>query len=514
MDERGSFYPGAHARVAPEAPALVPAAGGPVIDYSVLDGYANRVSRVLRSQGVEAEDHVVLWMENSVNYPMTWWGAHYAGTYYTPMSTRLTVGEAAHIVADSGAKSLIVSAGMADERLTALAREFPRLQILIAGGTHAAGRSLDELAAAESSDSLADAVDGSVMLYSSGTTGVPKAVKRPMAGVSLGSVPGVAPLAHALFGIGPGSVYLSPAPLHHAAPFGFVTAVTAIGGSAVVMHRFDPEGLLAAIERHRVTHVQLVPTMFNRLLALPESVKERYEVGSLVCVIHAAAPCPIPVKERMITWWGPIIHEYYSGTEAAGFTHCSPNDWPEHKGSVGRPLMGAIHIVDESGQEAPVGEVGAIYFAHGAQFEYHNDPDKTADSHLGKWATMGDIGRVDEDGFLYLTDRRSDLIIRGGVNVYPQEAENLLATHPSVFDVAVFGVPDPDLGEEVKAVVQPAAGVTADDALAEELIAFCRRSLAGFKCPRTVDFRPELPRDDTGKLFKRLLRDEYRWDVS
>jgi len=276
----------------------------------------------------------------------------------------------------------------------------------------------------------------------------------------------------------------------------------------VILDRFDAEQVLAAIERYGVTHAQFVPTMFIRMLALPADVRAAYDLSSLRCAIHAAAPCPISVKNQMLDWWGPVVHEYYSGTEGVGFCHCGPADWKDHEGSVGRPLMGELHIVDDAGHEAPQGVDGRIYFGNSPSFEYHNDPDKTRDAHLNGWATLGDIGHVDADGFLYLTDRASDMIITGGVNVYPLEAENVLISHPAVEDVAVIGVPNEEFGEEVKAIVQVAFPAEAGPALAVELIAWCRGRLADVKCPRTVEFRVALPREETGKLYKRLLRDE------
>ena len=348
------------------------------------------------------------------------------------------------------------------------------------------------------------------MLYSSGTTGRPKAVKRPMTGAALGSAATGVRLA-GLFGIDERATYLSPAPLYHAAPYTYVTATTAIGGTAVMMEHFDAEGFLAAIEQQRVTHAQVVPTMFVRLLALPEELRARYDLNSLRCVFHAAAPCPVPVKREMMAWLGPIIYEYYSGTEGAGMTFCTPEDWLAHPGTVGRPMFSELHIVGDEGEELPAGQEGLVYFAGLGTFEYLNDPEKTRASHHQQgWATYGDIGRVDEEGFLFLTDRRADLIIVGGVNVYPQEAENLLISHPVVLDAAVFGVPQLEFGEEVKAVVQLVPGIEPSAELELELISFCQAELAKIKCPRSIDFRSELPREPSGKLLKRKLRDEYR----
>jgi acyl-CoA synthetase (AMP-forming)/AMP-acid ligase II len=350
------------------------------------------------------------------------------------------------------------------------------------------------------------------MLYSSGTTGRPKGVEAPLPDAPLGTGESIYFLVTALFGATADSVYLSPAPLYHAAPLRFCMAFQRLGAAVVVMDRFDPEAALQLIERHQVTHSQWVPTMFIRMLKLPAEVRERYDVSSLQVAIHAAAPCPVAAKEQMIDWWGPVLHEYYAGTEGNGFVYCNSEQWLAHKGTVGQALMGEVHIVDDEGEEVGPGEPGTVYFASGAEFSYHNDPEKTAASRDPKgrgWTTLGDVGHLDEDGFLYLTDRKAYMIITGGVNVYPQEAENVLALHPKVADVAVFGVPNEDFGEEVKAVVEPVDIDQTGPELERELIAYCREHLADVKCPRSIDFRTELPRHPTGKLYKRLVRDRY-----
>jgi long-chain acyl-CoA synthetase len=360
---------------------------------------------------------------------------------------------------------------------------------------------------------IPDQAEGMDMLYSSGTTGRPKGVQLPLpAADSFPEGSGVTILGQMLYQFDDSSVYLSPAPLYHAAPLRFTMGVHRLGGTVIVMEHFDPEEFLALVERHQVTHTQVVPTMFVRMLKLPEEVRDRYDVSSLKVAIHAAAPCPIPVKEQMIGWWGPKIYEYYAGTEGNGFCQLNSEEWLQHKGSVGKPLLGTLHILDDEGNELGPGEEGTIYFESASEFEYHNDPEKTASSRDPKgrgWSTLGDIGKVDDDGYLYLTDRKAYMIISGGVNIYPQEAENVLTMHPKVLDVAVIGVPNEDFGEEVKAVVQPMDMADAGPDLERELIAFCKEHLADVKCPRSVDFREELPRHPTGKLYKRLLRDEY-----
>jgi acyl-CoA synthetase (AMP-forming)/AMP-acid ligase II len=328
----------------------------------------------------------------------------------------------------------------------------------------------------------------------------------------MGSGAGRAILFQFLFGFGPDTVYLCPAPLYHAAPLRFSLDVHRLGGTVVVMDHWDPVEALRLIERHSVTHAQFVPTMFVRLLKLPEAERERYDLSSLRAVIHAAAPCPVPIKEQMIEWLGPIVHEYYAGTEANGLVHCTAEEWLAHRGTVGKPIVGTVHILDDEGEEVPAGTDGTVYFESPTTFEYHNDPRKTAAAHdpLGRgFTTIGDVGHVDDDGFLYLTDRKAFMIISGGINVYPQEVENVLAVHPKVADAAVFGVPSEDLGEEVKAVIQPLDWADAGPELAQELMDHCRQHLSPIKCPRSVDFERELPRAPTGKLYKRQLRDRY-----
>lgn len=354
------------------------------------------------------------------------------------------------------------------------------------------------------------------MLYSSGTTGQPKGVRKPLPGVALGTpkVDSILGVGQMLYDFDDRMVLLSPAPLYHAAPLWFATAVTRAGGTVVLMERFDPAEFLSLIERYGVTHTLMVPTMFVRLLKLPDAERAGFDVSSLRCCIHGAAPCPVPIKRQMIDWWGPIVHEYYGATESNGFVACNSEEWLARPGTVGRSLAGVLHIVGDDGQELPVGQPGTVYVENGLAFEYHNDDAKTAGAHNDRgWSTLGDVGFLDDEGWLFLTDRKAFTIISGGVNVYPQEAENVLITHPRVLDAAVFGVPDADLGEAVKAVVQPVDMTDVGPDLEGELIAWCRQRLAGFKCPRSVDFLAELPREPTGKLHKRRLRDNY-WAAS
>ncbi len=511
------MYPGAFAETRPDHPAVIMAGSGQTITYRELDDDANRLSQLFRSLGLEPGDHVAFCMENHPRFLSVAWGCHYAGLYYTAMSSRLTDDEMQYILDDCGAKAFITSAYKSDAA-TKLVGAAPNVQTwLMMDGVADGYASYEDTIAAQSAEPIDDRIAGADMLYSSGTTGQPKGVKPPMPTTPVEeAASAVYGLMAMLFGLTEDAVYLSPAPLYHAAPLRFCMGVHMGGATVIVMERFDPEEALHLIEQYQVTHSQWVPTMFIRMLKLPDDVRSRYDVSSLEVAVHAAAPCPVEVKKRMIEWWGPVLHEYYAGTEGNGFVYCNSEQWLEHPGTVGQALIGTLHIVGDDGEERPPGEPGTVYFEgeNAATFQYHNDPDKTEGSRDPKgrgWSTLGDVGRLDDDGFLYLTDRKAYMIISGGVNIYPQEAENALAMHPKVFDVAVFGVPNEDFGEEVKAVVQTADGIDGTSELERELIAFCRETLADVKCPRSIDFRPELPRHPTGKLYKRLLKDEY-WE--
>ncbi len=496
----------------PVKPAVIMVGTGQRVTFAELNAAANRLAHVLIDAGLRPGDHIAGMLENRWEFLAIAWAAQRSGLYYTPVSSRLQADEAAYIIDDCGAKVFIASKAVADVAASPSAVT-PRVQLrLMLDGVAEGFTSYEEITAAASATPLPHEIEGSDMLYSSGTTGCPKGVKRPLPLNPVGTPDSLYQLVSLLFPPDADSVYLSPAPLYHAAPLRYCLAMQRFGATIVVMEKFDPEQALAAIEAYRVTHSQWVPTMFIRMLRLPAEVRARFDLSSLRFAVHAAAPCPVPVKERMIDWWGPVLHEYYSGTEGICFSYVNSADWLTHKGTVGRLLTSEPHVCDDNGEELPPGRVGTLYFSGGAAFEYHGDPVKTAASRDPKgrgWATLGDIGYLDEDGFLYLTDRLSHMIISGGVNIYPQEAENLLAVHPKVADVAVIGVPDAEMGEQVKAVVQPAAMTDAGADLAAELITYCRQHLAGYKCPRSVDFRAELPRHPTGKLLKRVLRDEY-----
>ncbi len=508
------MYPGAFVDSQPDKAAYVMASTGAVTTFAELDAAANRLSRLLRAAGVEPGDHVAFCMENHPRFLEVAWGCHYAGAVYTACSSRLTSGELAYILNDCEAKVFITSRYKADQASEIVADTPGVSRRLMLDGTIDGHESYEAAVDAQPPEPLPHPVAGTDMLYSSGTTGQPKGVAHEFVPEPLDTAAvGVVGILQLLFDVSADSVYLSPAPLYHAAPLRFSMSVIALGGTVIVMEHFDAEQFLALGDRYHVTHSQVVPTMFVRMLKLPPEVRARYDVSSLQCVIHAAAPCPVPVKRQMIEWFGPVLHEYYAGTEGNGFVYCNSEQWLAHPGTVGAALGCVLHIVGEDGEEVPTGEAGTIYFEGGASFEYHNDADKTRSSrHPKGWSTLGDVGYLDAGGYLYLTDRKAYMIISGGVNIYPQEAENVLVTHADVVDVAVFGVPNDDFGEEVKAVVQPVsmpADDAAADALAKELISYCRSQLADVKCPRSIDFRPELPRHQTGKLYKRLLKDEY-----
>ena len=506
------MYPGEHARTIPDKTAYLMAGSGEVVTYRQLDERSNQLANLLRAAGLRRGDSIAFMLENHPRFFEICWAAQRSGLYYTAISSRLTAAEASYIVGDCGAKVFITSAYKRDVA-EALVDEMPGVEVrLMIDGVIEGFEPYEDAVAAHPTTPIDDESEGADMLYSSGTTGRPKGVKVPLPEGPIGTPSSVTALGQLLYGFTADTVYLSPAPMYHAAPLRFCMAVLRLGATVIAMERFDPVEYLRLIGEHRVTHTQVVPTMFVRMLKLDEAERARHDTSSLEVCIHAAAPCPVPVKEQMIEWWGPKIFEYYAGTEGNGFCAITSEEWLEHKGSVGRPLVGELHIVDDEGQERPPGEPGTIYFGNGGQFEYHNDPEKTASSRDERgWSTLGDIGYVDEDGFLYLTDRKAYMIISGGVNIYPQEAENVLTMHPAVMDVAVIGVPNDDFGEEVKAVVQPVDMAAAGPELERELLAFCKEQLADYKCPRSVDFQDELPRHPTGKLYKRLLRDRY-WE--
>jgi long-chain acyl-CoA synthetase len=498
----------------PDKPAYIMAASGEIVTYAQLEARSNRFAHLLRDLGIRPGDHVAFYLENHPHFFELCWGAKRAGLYYTAISAYLTAEEVAYIVNDSGAR-VFVSTGHKRDVAAAVPALAPQVEHwLMIDGAAEGFAVYEDAVAAQPDGRIADEIDGTDMLYSSGTTGRPKAVKRPLQGLPFGTEDAAAKLVGDAFGLYRDVVYLSPAPLYHAAPLRFTMGTQARGGTTVIMERFDAAASLALIERHQVTHSQWVPTMFVRMLKLPDAARARHDLSSHAVAIHAAAPCPVPVKAAMIDWWGPILMEYYGSTESNGLTLIDSREWLAHRGSVGRPVFGVPHIVGADDAELPPGESGVIYFSDGPAFEYFNDPERTAQAYNARgWSTLGDLGYLDADGYLYLTDRQAFMIISGGVNIYPQEIENVLITHPKVADVAVFGVPNPEFGEEVKAVVQPLAmaDVAGDggDALADELTEFSRRHLSAIKTPKSFDFIEVLPRAATGKLYKRLLKDRY-----
>jgi long-chain acyl-CoA synthetase len=502
------MHPFHHAAATPGKPAVIVAETGAVTTYAELDAASNRVAQFFRSRGLAAGERVAIFLGNLPDYFALAWGAQRCGLRFVCISSKLTASEVDYILTDSGAKLLIADAALADVA-TVLTAQVERFAL---GGALSGFASWEDAVAAMPSTPVADQTAGTGMLYSSGTTGRPKGILPAMpADPAIDHVTPLTMLAAGFFGLGAHTAYLSTAPLYHAAPLGWTMTVHKLGGTVVLMRKFDAEAALAFIAQYRCNAGQFVPTHFVRMLKLPDDVRGRYDVSSMKVAIHAAAPCPVPVKRAMIDWWGPVIDEYYAGTEANGFTAIKAAQWLERPGSVGTAIGEAkLHICDEDGNDLAAGQEGMVFFEGPRQFEYHNDPVKTAESrNRHGWTTLGDVGRVDEDGYLYLTDRKSFMIISGGVNIYPQEIENHLVTHPKVADVAVVGAPHEEMGEQVVAVVQPVDMADAGDALRDELIAYARTALSGVKLPRRIDFMEQLPRHDTGKLYKRLIRDAY-----
>jgi len=507
------MYPGVHAVTRPDQPAFIMASTGEAVTYAELDARSNRLAHLLRAHGLNRLDHYTIFLENHARFVETCAAGERSGLYYTTANSYLTPDELAYILTNSESKILITSQA---KRATALAaaRLCPAIAlILIVDGPGESDtiRNLDDATAPYPSTPIADECLGTAMLYSSGTTGRPKGILRPLPQQTPDNPLPLYLFLARLWHYREGLTYLSPAPLYHSAPHVAVSLTIRLGGTAIIMEHFDPAQYLALIEKYRVTHSQLVPTMFSRMLKLPDAERRAHDLSSLEIAIHAAAPCPAQVKEQMIAWWGPIIHEYYGMTEGMGFTACDTAEWLAHRGTVGRVLFGDLRILDENRNELPAGAIGEVWFKLGSPFEYFNDAPRTAQSLSADrtMGTVGDVGYVDADGFLYLTDRSTFMIISGGVNIYPQECEDLLITHPKVADAAVFGIPNEDLGEEVKAAIQLTPGIDPTAETAAELIAFCGQHLARQKIPRSIDFEAELPRLPTGKLYKRLLRDKY-----
>lgn len=506
------MYAGNYAQEYPDRSAYIMAESGESVTYGEYEARTNQLAHLLRAEGLGFKDHYSIFMENNVRYLETCGAGERAGLYYTCVNSYLKDDELAYILQNSESKLLITSVEKLPVALLALEKSPAVTRCLVVGGEGNSGRivSYESAIARYPETPIEDECLGAAMLYSSGTTGQPKGILRPLEQVPPGEQLQLFQFMTDLWNYRDGMVYLSPAPLYHSSPQTAVGLTIRTGGTAVIMARFDPEKYLDLVSRYGVTHSQLVPTMFSRMLKLPEEIRAKADVSSLECTVHSAAPCPPQVKEAMIEWWGPVIYEMYGATEGLGFAYLDSHEWLQHRGSVGKIIFGELHILDEEGNEVAEGETGEVWFKRGSEFSYFNNEEKTAEAMSvdGSMSTVGDIGFV-KDGYLYLTDRSTFMIISGGVNIYPQETENLLITHPKIADAAVFGVPNEDLGEEVKAVVQVMPGIATDDALVEELMAFCSENLSLQKCPRSIDFEDEVPRLPTGKLYKRVLKDRY-----
>ena len=511
------MHPRSFAEHSPDKAAIIMADTEELITFGELEEQANKGAHLLRELGIRNGDTIAFWLKNTPDYLTLYWTGQRAGVFMVPIPTHLTADEAAYIINDSGAKLLITSAEVSashdlNKQLTELS---PGIEHVFTSGLSIEGINRWEDASAHMpSIPIADEQAGFHLSYSSGTTGRPKGIKLPYVG-GPATQPNIwVDRNKRRYDIGEQSIYLCPAPLYHVAPLLYSVTTHRVGGTVIILQKFSPEKALSAIEKYRVTYTQMVPTMFVRMLRMPEKERLAYDTSSLTHVTHAAAPCPVEVKHQMMEWLGEIIHEHYAGSEANGSTSITPKEWLERPGSVGRADRGVLHICNEEGDELAPGEDGLIYFEGASNFEYLNDPEKTKNARHPAhqdWTTLGDIGHVDDEGYLYLTDRKSFVIISGGVNIYPQETENVLAQHPKVADVAVVGVPNEDLGEEVKAIVQPLDWEDAGNPLSEELIEFCKSQLSSVKCPKSIDFDQQLPRADNGKLFKKALRARY-WD--
>jgi long-chain acyl-CoA synthetase len=508
------MHPYQHAAAHPDRPALVIADTGEVLTYGELDAASNRMAHLFRSLGLKPGDRIAILLKNSLDFPIAYWGAQRSGLLAAMLSTHLKPEEAAYIIGDSGAKVLITSTEIGDTAVALAARRaelIPNVEAVFSAGDAPleGARLLSEALAGQPATPIPDQVAGYYLVYSSGTTGRPKGIALPFTPGPIEEA--TANEAGMMFPEVEPLVTMAPGPLYHSAPLVQMMATHRRGATAVTLKKFDAAQVLKAIQDWRVAFIQVVPTMFFRMLALPEAVRTSFDLSSLQVVMHAAAPCPVEIKQRMMDWLGPIIHEYYAASEAVGSTHITPEEWLARPGSVGRTRTGAVHICDEDGCELPVGEAGLIYFEDPgkAKFHYLNDEAKTARAHHPQhpdWYAVGDIGRVDEDGYLYLTDRKDFMIISGGVNIYPQAIEDALIVHPKVLDAAVIGVANPEYGEEVKAIVQPKDWADASPALAEDLQAWCRARISAVSCPRSVEFVQELPRIPSGKLAKHELR--------
>jgi long-chain acyl-CoA synthetase len=497
-----------HAVGSPEKAAsiLIPTALS--MSYSRLNDDSARLARVLRTS-LNFGDRVAILMENRSDYLLAAWAGRRGGLRTVPVNVHLTPGEVSYIIRNSNAKALITSAALSELATASIVDSELELFFSV-DDTFGQFQALEGVLQGQSPLAPSESAQGTYMFYSSGTTGRPKGILRPMPVAAFGSPTPQEELRRIQFGIDSATVYLCPSPLYHAAPLAWTVGVQAAGGTVIIMPKFDAETFLDSIERYRVTHAQVVPTHFVRLLRLPVEIRSRFDLSSLQSVVHTGAPCAPEVKREMIAWFGPIIHDYYGSSEGAGVTTVDSTTWLKKPGTVGKPISGQPHVLDDDGRELSYGEIGTIWFEGIERVQYHNDDKATTDFANEKgWGSVGDVGWLDEDGYLFLADRKHHMIISGGVNIYPQEIENELVLYPEIVDAAVIGVPNAEYGEEVKAVIQLAAGITGSDALKDQILAFCRTRLAGYKCPRSIDFVAELPRLPNGKLLKRRLRETY-----
>ena len=512
------MHPYQHALGHPERVAFVLADSGDRLTYRELDEGSNRVAQLFRRRGLAPGDAVALMLRNGLQFPILYWGAQRSGLFVTLISTHLKPAEAAYILNDCGAKLFITSGDVSDTPV-AITRQraelIPKIQTVFSVGTEplAGAEPLEIALASMPATPVPDQISGFYVLYSSGTTGRPKGIVIPFQPQPIEEVGPTEGSTRIFEGFDP-LIAFNAGPLYHGAPIGGMIATHRLGGTVVTMRKFDALKTLEAIRDWRVVHAQFVPTMFVRLLALPEEVRRSFHLSSLKLILHAAAPCPVEIKRQMMDWLGPIIYEYYGASENFGGTLITPEEWLRRPGSVGRSALGPIHICSEDGKEVPAGKQGLIYFESppGRQFRYLNDPARTADARHPlhpEWITVGDIGWVDDEGYLFLTDRRDFMIISGGVNIYPQAVENALIVHPKVLDAAVIGVPHPEYGEQVRALVQPVNWADAGETLSRELIAWCRSQISAVSCPRSIQFVRELPRLASGKLAKHELRRLY-----
>ena len=509
------MYPDKYAAKNPERAAFIMASSGQSVSYAEFEMRANRMAHLLCAEGLGQRDHFSIMMENNDRYLEACAAGERTGLYYTCINSYLTADELAYILDNSESQILITSMLKLGVAIDAVAQSNKVRKVLVVdAGANQLPEGFEDYATACQSFPVTPIDNerlGTAMLYSSGTTGRPKGIIRPLPEQPPAEALPIFDFLGQLWHYREDMVYLSPAPLYHSAPQAAVNLTIRQGGTVIIMERFDPEAYLSLIEQYTATHSQLVPTMFSRMLKLPEALRKSYDLSSLEIAVHAAAPCPVMVKQQMIEWWGPIIHEYYGATEGLGFSACNTEEWLAHPGTVGKIVLGELSVLDDEMQPLPQGSPGTLWFKTATEFEYHNDAEKTAEatSPDGEMTTVGDVGYLDEDGFLFLTDRKTFMIISGGVNIYPQESEDLLIAHPKVADAAVFGVPNVDLGEEVKAVIQVVPGTAEEESLTQELLDYLAEHLSRQKIPRSIDYIAEMPRLPTGKLYKRLLRDQY-----